>query len=462
MNANDIKEIFKDIDPDTVKLIAKDIKPLLSYAIVKVNKHLADNKLTIESLSPPPKYIMNSFRLCPINRTRMVIVGQDPYIRPGEANGCSFSTYGKKIPPSLREIYKCLQHTKLLDLIPQHGNLDNLAEQGVLLLNTALTTVLGKSYMHKDIWTEYTTELVKIITRERPNCVFVLLGDHAKKLAQYINPNLVFKWGHPSPQNMINKDSTNPLRFECCPVFMQINELFIARGEPPINYNRLIGTINNEVKNDLPNRIDNVAKYDIPADTLYIFTDGGARNNGKPNCIASWGYYIAANGMTEQSFDLVAPVDIPGQKFKSSNNRGELSAILFGLEKLQEIKTSPILSAVKTIKIISDSQYAINSVTKFYPSWLRDEEKLKEKMNIDLIKPIYDIIQTLQKTYTILIIHVNSHIKEDQIPPQGTQDWFLWNGNEIVDKLCQQAFADYDINKKNDNTNKKKQNKQFT
>src|SRR5258708_3525656 len=131
ITAGDIKLMVGDLSEPTKELVVRRLRPQLLQAISAVNAKATQ-------LSPPPASIMNAFKLCPVEKIRVVLLGQDPYIKPGEAMGLSFSVpSGVKIPPSLCKIYECLLHHGLIRGTPSSGDLTTWAEQGVLLINAA-------------------------------------------------------------------------------------------------------------------------------------------------------------------------------------------------------------------------------------------------------------------------------------------------------------------------------------
>ena len=151
---------------------------------------------------PPGPLIFNAFEKCSFNDVKVVIIGQDPYHNPGQANGMAFSVAdGVKIPPSLQNIFKEVKD-ELGKPIPGSGNLERWAEQGVLLLNATLTVRANKPGSHqKKGWEEFTDAVIKLISEEKEHIVFMLWGAYAQKKGSIINDtrHLVLKSAHPSP-----------------------------------------------------------------------------------------------------------------------------------------------------------------------------------------------------------------------------------------------------------------------
>ena len=156
---------------------------------------------------PPGKLIFNAFNLCPFDKVKVVIIGQDPYHGPGQAHGLCFSVNdGIQSPPSLVNIFKEI-NSDLGKPIPQSGNLTRWAEQGVLLLNATLTVRAHQAGSHqKRGWEEFTDAVIRILAEEKSNLVFILWGSYAQKKGAFIdrNKHLVLTSVHPSPLSAYN------------------------------------------------------------------------------------------------------------------------------------------------------------------------------------------------------------------------------------------------------------------
>ena len=151
---------------------------------------------------PPGRLIFNAFNLCPFDKIKVVLIGQDPYHEPGQAHGLCFSVNdGVQFPPSLNNIFKEIKDDTGAD-IPTSGNLTRWAEQGVLLLNATLTVREHMAGSHqKHGWEEFTDAVIRIISEEREGVVFILWGSYAQSKAQLIDSSkhFVLKSAHPSP-----------------------------------------------------------------------------------------------------------------------------------------------------------------------------------------------------------------------------------------------------------------------
>lgn len=160
------------------------------------------HEYTTTTCYPPGSLIFNAFNLCPFDRVKVVIIGQDPYHEPGQAQGLSFSVpEGVPFPPSLQNIFKEIQ----LDLgkpMPPTGDLTRWAEQGVLLLNATLTVRAHQAASHQRRgWEQFTDAAIRALSAERENLVFILWGGYARSKAQLIDRSrhLVLESVHPSP-----------------------------------------------------------------------------------------------------------------------------------------------------------------------------------------------------------------------------------------------------------------------
>lgn len=144
--------------------------------------------------------IYRALDLTPFDNVKVVILGQDPYHEIGQANGLAFSVYeGIKMPPSLRNMYKELEDD--LGIARTSTDLSDWAEQGVLLLNTALSVIEGQANSMAQIWEPFTDRLIELIDENKSPVIFVLWGGNAKKKKRLIknNKSLIIESAHPSP-----------------------------------------------------------------------------------------------------------------------------------------------------------------------------------------------------------------------------------------------------------------------
>lgn len=181
---------------------------------------------------PPAGQIFRAFDLCPFDKVRVVIIGQDPYHDFNQAHGLCFSVQdGVPAPPSLVNIYKELQRD-LGKPIPSTGNLTHWAEQGVLLLNATLTVEAHKAGSHQGKgWEELTDAAIQALNNHRDNVVFMLWGSYAQRKGQFIDRkrHLVLTAVHPSPLSAYRG-------FIGCGHFSQANHYLQQHGLNPIQW----------------------------------------------------------------------------------------------------------------------------------------------------------------------------------------------------------------------------------
>jgi len=189
-----------------------------------------------KTIFPPKNLIFNAFEKTPWDKVKVVIIGQDPYPNPGDAMGLSFSVpKTQPIPGSLRNIYKCLEKDQKIKFIrPKHGDLESWAEQGVFLLNATLTVECKKANSHQknSNWAKFTDFVIKQISSQKNNVVFLLWGNFAINKSSLIDTkkHLIIKNIHPSPLAQSKGDFTKSEQFS------QTNEYLIKNGIEPINW----------------------------------------------------------------------------------------------------------------------------------------------------------------------------------------------------------------------------------
>lgn len=184
------------------------------------------------TIYPPPKQIFSAFDLCPFEKVKVVILGQDPYHGPKQANGLCFSVHEDvAIPPSLVNIYKEIK-ADTGKKMPAHGNLERWAKQGVLLLNATLTVRAGMAGSHQGKgWENFTDAAIEAIASKKNNIVFLLWGSYAQKKGEFINKNrhLVLEAAHPSPLSAHRG-------FFGCRHFTKTNAYLIMHDKTPIEW----------------------------------------------------------------------------------------------------------------------------------------------------------------------------------------------------------------------------------
>ena len=197
-----------------------------------IKKFLLEEKQKGKVIYPPGPLIFNAFNLTPFDKVKVVILGQDPYHGPNQAHGLCFSVAkGVKPPPSLVNIFKELKVD--LDVpVPDHGNLEHWATQGVLLLNAILTVEANLPASHSKIgWERFTDAVIMKLSAEKKGLVFLLWGRFAQDKSALIDPSRhhILKAAHPSPFSAYNG-------FFGCRHFSKTNTLLEKQGQKPIDW----------------------------------------------------------------------------------------------------------------------------------------------------------------------------------------------------------------------------------
>ena len=186
--------------------IAEDWKALLQEEFDKPYfaelVEFVKEEYATQQIFPPARDIFRAFDKCPLDKLKVVIIGQDPYHGDGQANGLCFSVNdGVDFPPSLRTIFKEVSDD-IGKPIPQSGNLDCWAEQGVLMLNAVLTVRAHEAASHAGRgWERFTDAVVRLVAQKKEGVVYMLWGSYAQKKGAIVDTskNLVLKAVHPSP-----------------------------------------------------------------------------------------------------------------------------------------------------------------------------------------------------------------------------------------------------------------------
>ena len=200
--------------------------------MVELKSFLNAGRAAGKQIFPKGSEWFNALNFTPLDKVRVVILGQDPYHGEGQAHGLCFSVPpGVKPPPSLVNIYKELRSD--LDVAPPaHGNLKAWAEQGVLLLNSVLTVESGKAASHQGQgWERFTDAVVRLVNDQPRPIAFVLWGNYAQKKAAFVDQNrhLVIRSAHPSPLSAHNG-------FFGSKPFSKINGFLRGQSEPEIQW----------------------------------------------------------------------------------------------------------------------------------------------------------------------------------------------------------------------------------
>ena len=200
--------------------------------MARLEAFLLGEKAAGKQIFPDSEEWFRALELTPLEKVRVVILGQDPYHGPGQAHGLCFSVQpGVRPPPSLVNMYKELQ-TDLGISRPHHGFLEHWATQGVLLLNSVLTVEMTKAASHRGKgWEKFTDAVIRLVNAKADPVVFMLWGNYAQKKADFVDSarHLVLKAAHPSPLSAHNG-------FLGCRHFSQCNAFLEGKGLAPIDW----------------------------------------------------------------------------------------------------------------------------------------------------------------------------------------------------------------------------------
>ena len=223
-----------NIDPTWQQVLQEEFdKPYFEQLTTFVRQEYAAG-----TCYPPGRLIFNAFNLCPFNKVKVVLIGQDPYHGPGQAHGLCFSVPdGVQFPPSLQNIFKeiqadqaCPELSRRSTPMPTTGNLTRWAQQGVLLLNATLTVRAHQAGSHQGKgWEEFTDAAIRVLAQRRNHLVFILWGAYAQKKGAFIDRarHLVLSSAHPSPLSAWHGFFGNHH-------FTLTNDYLIQHGKQPI------------------------------------------------------------------------------------------------------------------------------------------------------------------------------------------------------------------------------------
>ena len=200
--------------------------------MAQLRSFLVAEKAAGKRIFPKGAEWFRAMDLTPLDKVRVVILGQDPYHGPGQAHGLCFSVKpGVPPPPSLVNIYKEMQSDLGIER-PRHGFLEHWAQQGVLLLNSVLTVEMAKAASHQGKgWERFTDAVIRLVNAKEEPVVFLLWGAYAQKKAAFVDTSkhLVLKAAHPSPLSAHNG-------FLGCRHFSKCNAFLDSKGLPPIDW----------------------------------------------------------------------------------------------------------------------------------------------------------------------------------------------------------------------------------
>lgn len=428
------------------------------YLTAALNKTFEENNL--DMLCPRVENIFAAFKNCSWDKLSVIIIGQDPYPDQRDACGLAFSApKDRPIPDSLMNIYRCLVNNCLMKTLPTSPVLKGWAQQGVLLLNTSLTTIRGVSAAHP-YWHNFTSTVVNALLTQRANIIMILWGNDAINNFAHLakNQKCVLQWGHPSPRAIANRNRTNPSNFIHCDNFIECNKLLTEFGKTPIRW-ECTEEFNPDISLATTITIDSSAftratiiHTDVTPTTCAISnmlissSDGASFHNGKPDCVASYGYCVVTGDILPEyglhgaqliinpvaaRYDIVDNTIIP-----ASNNRGELHGLLGGIEAMRTCKQYAVTT---TIFISSDSEYALKSVFLWYSKWI-SENTINEKLNTDLISKCVEVVTAIRADgKQIIAVHHPSHLQEDL--SASIIERVVWKLNALVDSQVSEELT---------------------
>lgn len=387
--------------------------------LIKVLKKIPEQDF--DDLMPKPNDIFNAFKFFTPDYVKIVIIGQDPY--PTDAVGLAFAKNSDITPPtSIKKIVGALENSKIIKTENTKkitANISFWAAQGVLLYNIALTT-LPKNNIN--IWADFSKSFLNSLSEFAKNkhkyLTFFAWGGDANELLEKINiyDHEKYNFTHPAA-----RENTLPVEkhFKNCPHFMQTKDI--------VNWN-------------LAPKID-------------IFTDGSSKPQGSGFAsifyidglkkVKLYGKVRDHEYILKDAYKKIEDIFIPQQpklnidksiNISATNNRAELLGIIYGLLLI----SWTFIPETSAITILSDSKISVKTITEWYPSRKREgtEDKLK---NLDLLIICDKLLRNYKKYgFDISFKHINSHTK---MPNKGSDEYFIWSGNEKADKYAKKGGA---------------------
>jgi uracil-DNA glycosylase len=385
----------------------------------------------LSNVTPSVNKWLECARVTPLDKIKIVIIGQDPYPTKGASHGLAFSCLNN-LPPTLTNIHGAIVKSKaaILNISEiaerQFGDLSAWAKQGVLLLNCALTTEINTSGAHMGIWRDYTSRIIKEIS-EIPRAspiIFMLWGNHAKSLKQIISEKcIIMEYLHPSMQN--------GKKFLKCDHFVRANEILAESKQQGVDWDPLCFE---EKKIEL----EWVSSYGFDNKTIAIFTDGSCwpNRNNAPDAKAG-AAVIIAYGPEEESVYLY---NLPSP----SNIRAEGEAIYISFEIIEKH-----MNVLDKAIIITDSEYWINMLTKYVPNALKTGESIERYKNPELVNRVYYKMLDVEKKVDVSLRHIKSHGKSGwRDYPADSYEFFCYYYNRCADKYANTARLELKVGEK--------------
>lgn len=295
-----------------------------------------------------------AFARFPLSQTHTVVVGQDPYPTCGDAHGLAFSSRAAACPRSIAVIFRALLESKLITEMPKSWDLTRWAHQGMVLFNTAFTTVVGQANAHAALWEPYTDGVFRLLAErlsDRP-ILWLAWGKQAQNKCRFVTaPHTLMEWCHPIA--MVSPS------FVHCTHFTEV-----TRRNP-----HFIWHLN-------------------PVDSEF-YTDGSCIANGRPGARGSWGVYCGSGIFARREWGGALPAATPVQIDDAvvdqppSNIRGEGVALI---KALLIINDSGVAGRHT---IYTDSQFWIDMLTRHIPTWIERKTPFTTKKNSDIVNQIW-------------------------------------------------------------------------
>lgn len=405
--SNIVTSAFQDIPDDWLSLIINKNKSDID--------NIVDN-IDIEKTTPPPAKWFEWARLTQLDSIRIIIIGQDPYPTEGNAHGLAFSSLNE-FPGSLQNIFKCLEHHKLIQNYREtKTDLTSWAKQGILLFNTALTTEIKNPGAHIDLWSNYSKRMLKrILHYHLESNLFILCwGKVAQNfIGKIIKTRLekftILEWCHPSP--------LTHGKFISCDHFIRINEHYEANGMPAINWQSIESVPTQIIFTDGSCRsIKNRKSKDVGGETDQKVTDKVATK------VATGGYAVFFAEGTIQSKVLIGSLESP------TNIRAECKGIIKALETMADVKEK------HRVTIYTDSEFWIKMIYKYMPAWIASGKSFEDKANPDMTKALWRLWNDCH--HNVKLEHVYSHNKSNLRESKNLIDQKKYRGNELADKYA--------------------------
>ncbi len=486
-------DLFDDLSDEWIEILDNtELDNIISFL----------NTIDLNTISPKIEDLFNFARVIEPKDIIVCLLGQDPYPNVENAHGMSFSCLNG-IPGSLLNIYKCLVKSKLLDKIPNTGDLTNLSEQGILLLNTSLTTQNAKSNSHKNLWKNYTDKILIDIVNykfknkllEKSPLIFINWGNFAKNKIKIIEeiPHIYKLYHHHPSPNVTTKEP-----FYKCQNFIECNEI-LKRYDLTINYNLLNKKAkkqkiceesdseesysensdsekseneeeeneDNESENKDENKDESDGNKNKDENKDSNKKDKKDKKDKKNKIKIVEDKKINLNTLIldfkshlpiyERSDNIFIFTD--GSFSKKNRPRGGYSYIVgnylelnhfeggtcqraegLAIKRSFEYINSLNLKKNQTVNVITDNKFWKDMYERFMPNWKSENVDFNRYKNPDITIPGFELYLKLTKTIFIKFMHIYSHGKSGWDKfDKNTFEYYCYYNNNFVDQMAKYA-----------------------